>query len=528
MSKLLLTFLLVPFLLAAQPKVSRTHAEASIQGADVVGFAREPNTNQLLVFNSSIDKEATILKIKYRWAVDVFTPDLKLVSKGQPEKLQFPDGDRANATTIASLGGVPKMLFSQYEKKEKKRKIYGASVEKGGKIGALQLLGSLVGNLPEEEEMPSSTYSLDSAYLLLMLPIQKTKKNIPSTEASVKISCLVLDRNWKVVREEVLTLPGNEEEYRIGNAIINTDGSIWLPVWTREVKTSMPQEIWVWEKGKAVVKRIDISLSSKFLITSIALQQSGDNIYAGGTYTIHDKNAQKAIFSPPHPNLYDDHPPQGTFLIKVGLNTHTILSKTSNRFSEPILKYWEKTSEELDNGRGLKHIVINEICPLPDGGAWLCLENYYYEPENVSTTSSNKGKKHYHGSAILVQYNAEDKIIEEFKVAKGIYGYHPAYSGYFFASNAKNTLMLYNDHKVNLDQSNKTFHGVVTVSLYGKPHAAMYYTGYKNGAVKPQELFKDTEKDARIQPHIYFEIAPGSFVFSYNGGKDYGLFKVEM
>jgi len=528
MSKLLLLFSLLPLFLAAQPKITRSDAARTALNGAVKGFAREPNTNNLLVLNNRVQPGVALsYNARFHWGIDVFTPDLKLVSTGQEEKINFPDGSRTSSTIMASMGGIPKLLFWQYEKKEKKLRIFGASIEPGGKIGSLKPLGSLAGDLRKLEDEPTCVYSLDSSYLLMMIPIEFSKK-------STQISCLVLDRNWKVVREEVLALPVLNAKYFFGKAIINKDASIWLPVLVREENKDISQEIWVWESGKPELTRIDISLSTNFLITSIVLNQSEDMVYAGGLYCIKDKEAQKAIYNPVYPIIvdeqYDGHPAQGTFLIKIDRKAHSILSKNSSRFSEPILKYWERTVEKLERGGGLNNLVARKICLNSDGGAWLCIENYYYLPHINQESPKDRpdGGKDYFGSALFVQYDAENKVVQEFKVGKGLYSYNLEVSGYFFAIQGKNTLMIYNDHKANLDQTNKTNDGAFAVGMSSKPHAVIRYTGYKDGEIKPHEIFNDKEKAGLIRPHAYIEWSPGVFVFPYYRDKDYGLLKVEM
>src|SRR5690606_26059660 len=115
---------------------------------------------------------------------------------------------------------------------------------------------------------------------------------------------------------------------------------------------AMPQEIWVWPWEKTAPVRIDVSLSGDKLITDMTLRQFGETVYAGGLYAASSKKAKKAIFDPPVP-IRDDHPDQGTFIIKLDQKTNAIRSKSAQPFNEATFRRWGKNQKDIEKGDGI-------------------------------------------------------------------------------------------------------------------------------------------------------------------------------
>lgn len=492
------------------------------------GFAREPNTANILIIKETYTGGDFIPgNTKSQWAADVYTPDLKLVSSGTPEKVEFPNGERANNVSVVSMGSAPKLMYCQYEKKEDKLRVYLAPLGQGGKIGPLKRLGSLEGKIPGDRTAPDITYAADSSHILLMMPIKKSK-------AGKQISCVVADRNWKVTREDVLTLPGTKEEYLLGAASVHSDASVWIPVWTKGAEKDMPQEIWVWKSGKNGITRIDVSLSPQLLVTSMALSQIGDAVYVGGLYSVGGKKAQNAMFKPPNPMFNDHHPDQGSFLVKVDLKTQAVLSKKSNQFSEPVLAYFEWTEADLQRGDGVRNLVTRKITPLPDGGMWLNLEVLFHVKESQTAPASPSGRTYtypardHHGPAVAIRYDNTGKVVQNFTLGKYAYALPDNSLGYFFAAKGNRTIMLYNDYRENLDQSGKKAKDVIDFSLTKKHHVSLAYTGYGDKEIKAIQVLKENKKESLVSPREYLEYSPGTYIFFYESNGEFGLIKIEM
>lgn len=534
MQKLLFLFFLFPFILHAQPKVSKTEAFKAPNDLVIEGFVRETNSGNLIMAYRTLTilPGLTSPTVKFKWAVDVFSPDLKRISAGKPVKIEFSDGDDVEMGDIVSLGGTPAMLFYKYEKKEQKTLVYKASIEQGGKIGALKRLGSLDGKLKDHFH-PTSVYSADSLYLLLTSPPQERKTKEP-------LSYLVIDRKWEVIKKGNLNFPNEKAEYLVGQPLIGTDASIWMPVWTKETENVMPQEIWVWPWEKTEPVRIDVSLSDDKLITDMVLRQFGETVYIGGLYAASSKKAKKAIFDPPVP-IRDDHPDQGTFVIKLDQKTNAIRSKSAQPFNEATFRRWGKNQKDIEKGDGIDLLVVREVCALPDGRVWVDVEEYYHEPlrgQDLGTTGALvTGDEPRYGPAIAVMYNADGKTTQEIYLGKRTWASVNRNAGHFFGAAGDGILCLYNDHEENLTRQaerstdlkiSRVPNGHVGLQLIQKPACTAMYYADSGGKGKLQKLFNLKETDYWIEPHISIEVTPGVRIFACEG-KDghYGLLKVE-
>ena len=542
MKKILLSiWLLLPFLLIAQPTITKTEAFPTTGKITVEGILREPGSNNLLVVYE--DYSSSGLAGKNKWAVDVFSNDLQRLKAGIPEKMEFPGGEDVNFGMTVSLGGSANIIFHRYDKKEKEVLLYRAQIESAGKIGTLNMFGTLRGKEASLFDVfmgasrnlshPITAYSVDTNYLFLMRSYSDDKMKEPPTY-------IIVDRNWNIVRQGSLKFPDNEEvHYLLTLPAISNDGSIWMPIWTKTGdQPETTQEVWVWKDANELPKRISITLSTEKLITDMRLQQSATDqmMYVGGMYSESSRRAQDAIFRPTSPPN-DNHPAQGTFIAKIDAHTDQVITTATHPFEASTLQYWDRDQKDIEKGRGINLIRPVGVHPQADGSIWLNTEQYIITPERTSPGGLlTIGGDPTYGPAIIVHYTADDKETKELVIGKSTYLSIDRHGSHFFDVGKNGIFLLYNDHGGNVETpparaSNLRYGGVPNSTGGGIPIVqkqactAMYYAD-TNGQGKPECLFRFRETDYWLEPQTYIQTAPGVYIFACEGKDgEYGLLK---
>ena len=546
MQKLPLLLLLFPVFIAAQPKVSRTEAFKSSDDIWVSGFWREPGTGNILMLYYTLDKVVTFNTkegFKSRWVIDRFGSDLKQIKAGKMQKPKFPDGEEVGNGCLVILDGKPNLLCYHFEEKAQKTSIYRFAIDAGDNFGKPELLGALE-NKSEYFLYPRLYYSPDSSYVLLS---QKT--NIDDKFEAT--GYMLLDRNLKVVRQGKLPIPGSPQDfvYLFGEPLVDTDGSIWMPVWTKEKKKKkdkrkdsefmVSQEVWVWRRADAQPRRINLQLSDEKLITGVSLRQSGNLIYAAGLYAANTEYARYAIYW--RQGTEDDsHPEQGSFLLKLDAASGSINSRFESPFRESTLQYWDKKAKDIAKNGGIDHLIPNSVSILPDGSAWLTCEEYYYQTAGGSTivgASSVITPEGFPrtGPILAILYNASGEVIRELTVGRRSTAV--GHTGFFFEANENGLLFLYNDNEDNLnpkiDKAKDLKSSRIPNSRVGIPRpqhdacAVMCHVD-KNGKKSMKNLFTFREADYWLDPIRYIKIEAGAFIFACEGRNGrYGLLRMD-
>ena len=125
LSILLLFF--VPFLAVAQPRITQSQVIKPDGNAEVSGIANETATGNIFLLRYEAGSES-----RYQWAVDVFSPDLKLLHRNKPLKLDMPGGEDVSLGHAVTLGGKPHLMFLKYRKKDDKTAVYRSTLQSNG------------------------------------------------------------------------------------------------------------------------------------------------------------------------------------------------------------------------------------------------------------------------------------------------------------------------------------------------------------------------------------------------------------
>jgi hypothetical protein len=526
MTRLLIFWLFSPFFLLAQPSVTKTPTLRSSGKIYTVGLSKAgPKGNIYLAY--MVDYSS--------WAVDIFSPDLKQITTGKPAKVKFPDESLAKSGSIVCLdGNTPQMLFYDHDKKEKTTAVYTAPLSKDGQIGTLKKLGLLKAT-SGDYATPNYFYSPDSAHLLLAC--------VPTfMDPDEKVAVMILNKSMEVVQQGNLDFPRQDKELFLGQPIIHTDASVWMPVWGPGSEEGVTQEVWRWADAKSKPTMINVQVSSEKLITSMVLESTANGIFVGGLYADNDRNARKGLFKSDLSNYKDSSPEQGTFYVQIDPATNTVRAKSAHIFGEEVLKFWKKSTKEVQGGQGISWLRTRKVVPLSDGNVWISVEEAYTPPttQRGTTGAMNTGGEPVSGPAIAVMHTADGSKTREVRIDKYNSASVERHIGHFFeASTTKGVLYLYHNSTKNLEKkaTSRVFLWKNVVTYYNsggfalkpKKSCVVAFRSDPSGKTSTDIAYKVVEANYWLEPNTYLKLAPDVFVFACEGNSDtYGLVKIRM
>lgn len=541
MKKHFIFLLLFPVILEAQPVVTQSEPFESNDVTTTIGLMRNGQSdNLLLVYRTMGYDRIGFSSYSYRWAADVFSPDLKRLSTNKTKKIEFPNGKDAE-TGFALQFGEPSLVFQQHSKDEKKMHVYLCPIGSDGTIGKPKHICDYYAGKQDIDSKEYLTLNPDSSLLLLAQKPIEAARDEP-------FSYTILNKEWRQVHEGKLVMPNIDAEILSGDFLLAADTSIWIPVWLREKSNEdiVRQEIWVWRNPTAPPQRIDVSLSDDRLITDMKLVQSPYNgfIYLGGAFANSSKKAKRNMFGtftitlgPPSSNTSDKHPEQGPLLIKLNPEG-TIVSKHSKMFEDASLSYWDLKPADVKKGGGIDHVIPWKILPQPDGSAWLCLEALYKTPV-AGTANTAKGlyEDVRNGPAIIIQYDVDGTPIQELLIPKSSVSSKGGGIGHFMLINKGKLAFLYNDNEKNLTWKAKSAsdlkHGRIedesTSIAYKQKQtcSTLCYQDEKN-KFHTQKLFNLNETKYWFDPYSVYQLSPTTYIIGCNGRAGvFGLLRVD-
>jgi len=533
MNKQFFFLLFFPVILSSQPVVTQSEPFETSDVTSTVGLMPNGQSDNLLLIYRTMGKNRIGWPgFYYRWAADVISPDLKRLSKNEPKKIEFPDGEDAESGYAIHFGG-PGLLFQQHKKKEKKMLVYRCAIEADGTIGKPKLICDYYAWKLDITSKEYRTLSSDSSLLLVAHKPPENAEDEP-------VSYTIINQEWKQVREGKLGMPSINAEILSGDLFLAADTSIWMPVWLREEDNDdvVRQELWVWRNPAAPPQRIDVSLSDEKIITGMILVQSPHDgyIYLGGAFANASKKVQKSLFKLQFPPL-DNAPEQGSFLIKINASGN-IESKQAEIFREPTFSYWEVKPADVKKGSGIDLVSPWKIYPKPDGSAWLNLEVFYKTPgSSAGTTGALSHSGFFHsGPIIAVHYGQNGKSSQELLIPKYALSSHGSGMGHLMLFYQGKMAFLYNDNEKNQSREIKDASDLkpgLIADVSGIPRgqkeacSTLFYQDEKN-TFKTQKLFNFKETKYWFDPYSVHQISPTSYIIGCDGRSGvFGLLRVD-
>lgn len=506
-------YLFLPVLPGAQPVITKSETFTTERNIYVEGLQQAPNSdNFFLVYRTLGDGLDGRTTKKVKWAVDLVSPEMKMVSRGRLKRIDFPDGDIASWAQVVHFGQEVSLLFFQFEKKDDRVNIYRSAIGPNGSIGELTRIGGYYSGNGEGSER-LQVQSPDSALLLLALYPPAGKKKEP-------ISYIVFDREWKQVREGILQMPNMNAAVLFKPLILQSDGTVWMPVWVKEDDDdgAVRQEVWRWKDTREAPRRIDVSLAGDRLITDMKLAHappgSEPAIYLGGVYAAASKKAVKAIFSPPEYPL-DHNPEQGTFYQKLDPGGK-ILSRSVQPFDTATYHFYRVEPDEVKKGGGINSVSIHGVYPQTDGRVWV-------DEGNEQT--------------VVTRYNTNGTVEQEVVLPYSVWTSidFDKSGGHFAGFQGSKAVFLYNTHRDNFREWPDRYGHVKTILLsekmnmgFKKIASGVLSLGFK-GQAELRELFTLPDTNYWLLPETAIELSPGHYMMACQGQfESYGLVRIDF
>jgi hypothetical protein len=533
-------FLLLPTLAIAQPSIKKSETFLfESRHRDVIQSHALFHTgvdNQIIMVYSGSYQVPGLMgpETRYLISADVFSQDLERITSNTPQKIKTPDNDKPDYFYAVDFGG-PNLIFSEHKKKDQEMKIYRSTVAANGKIGPLKLVDVYHVRKAPRDSRQELVVNADSSMMLLLFK--------PGTSAqSDPIAYMVLDKDWKVVRKGVLPMPNTEASLLLGNALLDMDGSIWMPVWMqeRQGKTGLKQEIWVWRNSEDQPIRINAALKPELLVTDMTLVQTRSDkfIHAGGTFATSNKKAQKGMFNPAVPHN-DDRPAIGSYYLKIDAATATIKTPYSAYFQETTNQVWKAKYAPINKDEGIDALRSRILRPQTDGSVWLTIDEYYINsPSSSAFKTITLDATARCGPSILVHFGPDGKVTREAVVLKRASSLTNSGIGYVLINHQESLTLFYNDKDSNIDEPPQRVPDVGSANI--ADHAGIPM-GFRDVCVaswsiennqatsKSQKLFYCKEAGYWLNPDVVLQVSPTRYFIAGNGrdGKA-GLIRVDL
>ncbi|MCE7926771.1 MAG: hypothetical protein DYG98_27345 [Haliscomenobacteraceae bacterium CHB4] len=540
MQKLLFLFLLFPLMTGAQPRVTQSQVFKWEEAMDVNGITSDATSGNIFLLYqdfSLVNKMSPSgPKERYKWAVDVFSPDLKPLHRNKPQQLDMPGGDEVPIGHAVSFEGKPHLVFLLHKKKENKTEVYRAALQPDGVIGKPELAGALDGKWVEESQIMYAR-SADNALFLVAKHPSRDKPKEP-------FSYIVFDQKGNIRRKGNLQIPPEPSDLAVGYPMVANDGAIWAPVWADD--KGLRQEVWVWSEGGNQPVKTDISPSDGKIATDLVLRQSVHDgfVYAGGTFAAASDGAEKGMFKSKRWHN-DPNPEQGTFSLKLDSKSGKVVSRSVHTFSAATLSFWDKKPDALKKGDGLNSIRALDVLPMADGSVWVGVEQFFqifqegtinYTPQAIgSITDGRNFGDPCCESGVLAHHSSAGELLQEQVLGKRSWAINDNGLGYFFRTNAQGDLVaLYTDHEANPGK-NIVKAGQLERTLVGgygnlRENACGAMMTMKKGEKSTtKKLFTQDETGTWFEPRLCVQVSDGAFLFVSAGrGFSYHLLKLEL
>jgi hypothetical protein len=140
-----------------------------------ISLLKSPTGNLLLV-RSEYEEKLGPGAIE-RCAIDVFSPDLKLIKQGAPKDIKRIDLEPETREWALQFGDVPSLMLAEVNRKEDKWDLFRAKISDEGVVGPQLKIGSLPGSYKYGELI--TYFSCDSSLMMVLYapPSDKYRKD---------------------------------------------------------------------------------------------------------------------------------------------------------------------------------------------------------------------------------------------------------------------------------------------------------------------------------------------------------------
>jgi hypothetical protein len=224
------------------------------------------STGNLLLVRSEYEEKLGPGEIE-RCAIDVYSPELKLIKQGIPKEIKRMDTDPETREWALQFGDTPSLMLAEIYGKEGRWDLFRAKISEDGIVGPQAKIGSLPGSYKFGELL--TYFSCDSSLMMVLYAPPQLKYG------KEPFSFILFDKNWNKVRSGTIELPFDKADLYYERPLLTVDGAIWIPFWTKNSrKGDIKHQIWVWRPGQKEPEQIDIPQGEEGLINSFRLVQS--------------------------------------------------------------------------------------------------------------------------------------------------------------------------------------------------------------------------------------------------------------
>ncbi len=434
---------------------------------------------------------------------------------------------RSYIESIISFNGGLVVFYSKLDKASRTNDLFYVTLSQDD-LSTLQTETKVFGLTYTSKRNSGSfdiSISRDSSKLLAFA----NTPNKRAKDARDEVSVVVMDENFEILWDDVLTIPYADRDFGISQYDVDNQGNVLIlgkyykekSARTKGKPRGTYKLIAFYEEGSDMVE-YDLKLSQKFISEINYFIKDNGDILCSGLYS--NSTISGAA---------------GAFYLEIDSESQDILVETLEEFDMDFLtqglteKQTKKTKKRASKGKNVElySYSIRGLIEKEDGGLVMVAEQYYIRVTTTTTTNANGTTTtrttyhYYYNDIIVVSFDEEGEIEWHEKILKKQYSTNDGgrYSGFnlVISDGKMNFLFVDNGYSVaGLDYDKKTdkeaYKGLHFV------HASMTFDGEK----EVQSLGMIERKQLIPVPKEFVSMRDGRSTVYLVGRREYKLGRV--
>ena len=427
-------------------------------------------------------------------------------------------GKKAHIQEFLTIGDEIYVLSSQMDKSSGNNVLYYNRFNKSGKL--------------DGNSIPIDKYAAKSGWNPGGFAVDKSDDNsrilvfhnLPYKRGEAeRYGFKVFDEKWKLIWEDEVSLPYEDNLFNVENLTIDNDGNVFVlgRVYRERAKEKVKRKpnfdysIIVYKQNKKE-KEYKVRLPEKFISDITFKINNVGNIICSGYYSDKSTSALK-----------------GTFFMTIDASTSQILKQGHKDFPVDFLSevIGEKKAEK---GIELYEFDLTDFILRDDGGAVLVGEQYFVDAVTTTTTTANGGTTtrtnyyYYYNDIIVTNINPDGSIAWNVAIPKRQKSVNDGgyYSSYAMSIVDDRLYFLYNDNIKNIEKknSNKVYY------YYGKGKNSIVTLASidVNGKLNRTAFFNSKEQKTVVRPKVCKQTGANELMIFGEIGKRYRFGKVSF